>query len=236
MTRQRIGTFVMTDELKAKVEARKAAIAAEEAAISGPARKFQNLVGERYLSCRFDNFDCRSQKMRDVVEACRAIADNVAEEIAAGRSVVLAGDVGTGKDHLMAAMLREAVRASIECQRLNGTDLAGQCRDLIGGHTTETEFLQRWANLPLLALSDPDGTREKATDYYADWLYRIVDYRYRAKKSLWITINASSGKEIAARIGDRTWDRIQHEATIIRTDWRTHRKASKVVNPAESKP
>lgn len=221
--------------MKAAVEARKELMAAEEAAISGPARRFQNLVGDRYLSCRFDNFDCRSQAMRDVRDACQAIAENATSEIGAGRSVVLAGPVGTGKDHLLAAMLREVVKAGIDCQRVNGTDLAGQCRDLIGGHSTETEFLQRWACVPLLGLSDPDGTTEKATAYYADWLYRIVDYRYRMGRSLWVTINATSGREIADRIGERTWDRIQHGATIIRTDWRTHRKALRVVNQAEAK-
>lgn len=225
----------MTPELKAKVEARKAAIAAEEAAISSAKRKFQNLVGERYLSCRFENFECRSQAMRDVRDACKAIADDVKLELYAGRSVVLAGPVGTGKDHLMAAMLREVVRAGRSCERINGTDLAGQCRDLIGGHATESEFLQRWATVDLLALSDPEGNREKATEYYADWLYRIVDYRYRLRKSIWITINASTGKEIADRVGERTWDRIQHNATIIRTNWKTHRKALRLVNGGEPK-
>jgi DNA replication protein DnaC len=225
----------MTPELRRKLDERNAAIAAEEARIAGPARKFENLVGERYLSCRFDNFEAKSKAMRDVRDACQAIGENVAVELDAGRSVVLAGPVGTGKDHLMAAMLREVVKAARDCQRINGSDLAGQCRDIIGGHTSESEFLQRWASLDLLALSDPDGTKEKATDYYADWLYRIVDYRYRLRKSVWITINASSGREIAERIGERTWDRIQHEATIIRTDWQTHRKALRVVNPAAPK-
>ena len=220
----------MTPDMRAKLDARNAAIAAEEARIAGPARKFQNLVGERYLSCRFENFDCRSQAMRDVRDACAAIAENIGAELDAGRSVVLAGPVGTGKDHLMAAMLRSVVKASRSCERINGSDLAGQCRDIIGGHTSEAEFLQRWASVDLLALSDPDGTKEKATDYYADWLYRIVDYRYRQQRSVWVTINASTGKEIAARIGERTWDRIQHSATIIRTDWQTHRKALRVVN------
>jgi DNA replication protein DnaC len=220
----------MPPDLKAKVDARKAEIAAEEARIAGPARKFQNLVGERYTSCRFDNFDCRSQAMRDVLTACQAIATNINAELDSGRSVVLAGPVGTGKDHLMAAMLRDVVKANRECQRVNGTDLAGQCRDIIGGHVTENEFLQRWAKIDLLALSDPEGNREKATEYYADWLYRIVDYRYRLQKSIWITINASTGREIAERIGERTWDRIQHNATIIRTNWKTHRKALRIVN------
>jgi len=225
----------MTPGLKAKVEARKAAIAAEEAAISSAKRKFQNLVGERYTPCRFETFRCTGKAMRDVLEACEAIAANVAEELDAGRSVVLAGPVGTGKDHLMAAMLREVVRAGRTCERINGTDLAGQCRDLIGGHATESEFLQRWATVDLLALSDPEGNREKATEYYADWLYRIVDYRYRLKKSIWITINASAEKEIAERVGERTWDRIRHNATIIRTNWQTHRKALRLVNGGEAK-
>lgn len=224
----------MTPEMRQKLDERNAAIAAEEARIAGPARKFQNLVGERYLSCRFENFDCRSQAMRDVRDACQSIAGNVSAELDAGRSVVLAGPVGTGKDHLMAAMLREVVRANLECQRINGTDLAGQCRDIIGGHTSEAEFLQRWASVDLLALSDPEGNREKATEYYADWLYRIVDYRYRLNKSIWITINATTGREIAERVGERTWDRIQHNATIIRTNWKTHRKALRLVNGGES--
>lgn len=226
----------MTPEMRQKLDERNAAIAAEEERISGPARKFQNLVGERYTSCRFETFKHTSKAMRDVLEACQAIAANVAEELDAGRSVVLAGPVGTGKDHLMAAMLREVVRASRTCERINGTDLAGQCRDIIGGHTSEAEFLQRWATVDLLALSDPEGNREKATEYYADWLYRIVDYRYRLRKSIWITINAMKQSEIAERIGERTWDRIQHNATIIRTNWQTHRKALRVVNGGNATP
>lgn len=223
----------MTAEFQARVEARRREVDAAFDDLRSPRRVFVNLVGERYAGCTFENFEVTNDAQREAVRACREVAANVADAVESGRSIVLAGPVGTGKDHLMACMLREAVRSRICCDRVNGSDLAGQCRDLIGGHSTERDFLDRWASVPLLALSDPDGQKESA--YYLDWLYRIVDGRYRDSRALWVTLNANDESSAERAVGTRAWDRMRHGALIIRTNWRTHRRVGAVVNREERK-
>ena len=212
----------------------RAAADARMADLCHPRRTFANLVGERYVACRFENFDAgndsHAEQRHKALATCQAIASKITEVIGRGQNVVLVGPVGTGKDHLGACMLREVVRAGLSCERINGADLAGQCRDLIGGHSTERDFLERWASVKLLFVSDLDGSREKATDFYAEWLYRIVDSRYRDSASVWANINAKSDQDARDRVGARIWDRIIHRAIVIRTNWPSYRKPARGVN------
>lgn len=231
--------------MREAVAQRRAERDAEMAKLTEPQRLFENLVGTRYASCTFDGYDTTdkdpevARAKREVLQACRNLTDRIETVVEQGRSVVWTGPVGTGKDHLLACVLREAMQRKVTTGFVTGPNLAAATRDLIDRNTSEQEFLGRWANLKLLAISEPDGTKEKQSDFYAEWLFRIVDGRYREKRSVFITINATSDKKIGEMVGLRTWDRIRDGALILRMDWGTKRRAAKVVGTAkrqESRP
>src|SRR5262245_3453215 len=51
-----------------------------------------------------------------VLDRLRRLADCLAELAAAGSGLVFLGTVGTGKDHLLAAMLYQAARQGLSCR------------------------------------------------------------------------------------------------------------------------
>lgn len=224
--------------MRARVKEFRQAADRDMAALSSWERQFAHVVGEKYVGCTFDAFDVRNPQgaaKKAAVEICRKVAGSVKEIVSRGQNVILMGPVGTGKDHLLACMLRPLMSNGGSCRRINGSDLAGQCRDLLDGKSTERDFLDQWAALDLLALSDPDGNREKQSDFYGDWLYRIVDARYRANKPVWATINATDEQDAKQKVGVRAWDRLVHRAVLVETYWPSFRRPAVKVNGKGSK-
>lgn len=218
----------LTDEQRALLKARREAQEAEEARQNSPAARFGRIVGSRYANCTLENFETDGNADKEAaVKAAGLIVASL--DSALVQSVVFAGTVGTGKDHLLAACLREAMRRRAEFKFTNGADLAGRCRDLIGSDGYEREFLSEWARIPILAISDPDGSREKQSEFYLEWLYRIIDARYRANLPTWMTINAKDGDEACKLIGDRCWDRVRDGAVVVRMCWPSYRAAETVI-------
>jgi DNA replication protein DnaC len=96
-------------------------------------RPLGDKLGRRYANARFVTFDATTEKQQKILAKAKAYAENMKDEVADGRNVVLFGPPGTGKDHLMVAMLRVAVQLSgLSVMWVNGLDLYGEIRDAGG--------------------------------------------------------------------------------------------------------
>ncbi len=183
----------------------------------------------RYATCTLANFECPTDRHVAVREALRNYGHELGENVKAGRSVILLGPPGTGKDHLVASLVKHAIKSDVCCRWENGAELFGEVRDRMAADQSEASFVSKYAWPEVLALSDPIPPFGKLTEFQAIMLYRIIDARYSAGKPTWVTINAESQSDAESKLGPQVVDRLAHNALIVACNWPSYRQPSERV-------
>lgn len=187
-------------------------------------------LGKRYSRDRttldaFQLYDKRQgeamRRVLDIQKDMRAFVDN-------GANLIFFGHVGTGKDHLLAYLLYEAAALGISCRYANGQELFSRFRGTMDdkAHENERDILREFTIPDVVALSDPLPPAGNNSDWRREIFYRLMDIRYRAMKSTWITANTSTADADQA-FTEPVWDRLQHGATVITCDWQSWRERKK---------
>ena len=113
-----------------------------------------------------------------------------------GTSLILAGKVGTGKSHLAAAIAVETMRTGRQALFISMPELLNEMRKSYQNH----EFFsvrQKFYNAPCLVLDD--WGKEKSTEKGEEYLFQIIDYRYRHGMQTIITTNAKNLTKLCGR-------------------------------------
>lgn len=225
----------MTSEIVSSLKTRSEAEIAECEA--GEQRKrqadrrkaFRNQVGRRYVECTLDNYEATDAKQRSVLDRLRVYAEQLPKHVSAGHGLILYGPVGTGKDHLMAALLRIVASRGIAYYRwVSGLDLHGRMRDRISRREldcNEEALIREFTSSGVLALSDPIPPEGKLSDFNIQTLYRIIDARYRDCLPTWVTINVKTSEETSDLLSAPIFDRLRHDSLALFCDWPSYRKS-----------
>lgn len=182
---------------------------------------------ERYVKCSLANYDCcRTGEINEGQQ--RAVSDlhRVASEIdECIPSIVWFGPPGTGKDHLMAAMIHMAVLEGIRVRWVNGMDLFGEVRDRMSDDTKqESVFVSGLVAPKVLAISDPLPPSGELTQFQSAMLFRVIDGRYSRGRPTWVTANVQSAEEMERRMGTQAVDRLTDGALVIPCGWESYRR------------
>lgn len=197
--------------------------------------------GRRYRTCTLENFWVSSplakdaKQQRRVVEAIGRYADQILERIAAGTNVLLTGRPGTGKDHLLAALMSRALEAGRSVRWISGTTLFRQVRDAIIESRVEAiperevDLIRRYTVPDVLVISDPARANESLSKHQRDKLYEIIDARGNDRRAIWVSLNAQSREQAAAMIGPDNVDRLRDGALTCVCNWPSYRKPTEEV-------
>lgn len=190
--------------------------------------------GKRYENCRSSNFIIDNDKQRKAVEQLKAYASEMKENLAAGKNVVLFGPSGTGKDHLITALVGAAV-GTINDERCSlcysdGPSLFAAVRAEIGDNSLDIRdsIVYKFQTCWLVVLSDLVPPAAKLTDFQSDVVYRIVEHRYSSMLPMFLTINVRNRAELDAALGVAVSDRIIDDALTISCDWPSYRKSTRI--------
>jgi len=185
-------------------------------------------IGPRHWGCRLSGFETQSEAQRQAIEAAEQMAANIEAHIKAGRNFLAYGPCGTGKDHLMTALLFEAIsQTGCSVAWHYGADLFGELRDRISKDLPEQAFLKALAARDVLAISDPITAGEPLTRFQRSFLQRVVDHRYRSRRGTWLTLNVANANEAGDLLGMPTLDRLMQDRVSIHCDWKSHRRAKR---------
>lgn len=127
------------------------------------------------------------------------------------RGLLIYGPVGSGKSYLLGCIANEAIYQGLEVRYLVYSDLLEELRHTFSKKEKEMssqEIIQKTQEVPLLLIDDL-GT-ESSSDFTANTLYSIIDYRYREEKPLVITTNLEIDrlKDKFSLMGERISQRI----------------------------
>lgn len=184
-----------------------------------------SMVGKRYRNATLDTFQATSDEQKTVVGHVREYAENIEQRAKDGAGLFLIGPPGTGKDHLMIAVLKAASVADLKVLWTDGMELFAGARDNIDANRTEAAWLSRYTAPDVLAISDPvPPLGEVKEGFQLATLFSIIDRRYRDMRPTLMTLNVASREEAEKRMSVNIVDRLAHGALVLRCNWPSFRR------------
>jgi DNA replication protein DnaC len=183
-------------------------------------------IGRRYVDCDFANYKTSTPEQKAAVAKCREYVRDFRTNLERGFSLVLIGPKGTGKDHLMVAVVKRiAMGFDIPGKVVyrDGLTMFSEFRDAIRTNVSEDTIVERYTRPRLLAVSDPVPPIGTLSEYEQRIWLRIVDGRYRNCLPIAATVNVQSRSELDGRMGPQAADRLCDSAVVVKCNWKSYR-------------
>lgn len=190
-----------------------------------PLHAFVRSLPVRFRECTFVTFKPPNERAAEVLDQMKELGRAIRQ--GALMSLILLGPAGTGKDHLLVALGKEAARAGLTVRRVTGPELYLACRDAMETGT-ERSVLGPWLWCDVLILSDP-CLGAVLTAYQQQVLFELVDYRWATGRPIWTAVNVRDSAELERLVGPQIVDRLQDRAIVIKCDWPTFRRPLRVI-------
>jgi len=181
-------------------------------------------VPPRYELATFDGYQTTTDGQKKALAALREYADRFQENRAEGRSLILTGSVGTGKTHLMIALIKRLIDDGYRPRYLTLYDYVHSVRETWrrGAEKTEREVVTSLAEYDLLLL-DEVGV-QVFSDNEMMLVHLLIDGRYQRRLPTVIASNLDM-KGILAAIGERAMDRLREgNGRAIVFKWKSARQ------------
>ena len=104
------------------------------------------------------------------------------------KSLILAGNPGSGKTHLAIGVAIEAMKNGRQAIVENAPEMLDNLRRVAREHTDFFGLMQKYKDVSCLVIDDLG--KERSTEASNDYLYQIIDYRYRHGLQTIVTTNA----------------------------------------------
>jgi len=180
-------------------------------------------VGLRYAEAKLSNYRIYDQRQETAVSRLRDFAQHMPERMRDGSGLLLYGSPGTGKDHLLAALMLGAIRSyGFKVVFRDGMALFAEARKAINDHA-EDELRRKLCEPHILALSDPLPPVGVLTDYQSAFIRDIIDKRYRSMLPTWITTNVDRSEDLKAKLTLPVYERVIQNSLTVFCDWESYR-------------
>lgn len=178
-------------------------------------------ISERFIGATLGGYQTPTDGHAKALQACRDYLESVI--YGNSGSLVLLGKPGTGKTHLACSIAVELMRRAGK-QALYRTvrDLVREVRATWHREAAETEVdvIARLTQAPLLVL-DEVGV-QSGTDNELATMFDVIDGRYRQELPT-IVISNLNRQGLQDALGERMFDRLREDGSVIVFDWSSHR-------------
>lgn len=180
-------------------------------------------IPPRFMDRRFANYRATCPNSAKALETVREYAENFADSLASGRSLILMGTVGTGKTHLAASAAHALIAQGYTAVFTSVLSAVRSVKETYGHGATQTERQAINALIaPDLLIIDEVGVQfGSATEEMI--LFEIINGRYEQMKPTIIISNLAMGP-LKEYLGERVFDRLREgggKAVVF--NWDSHR-------------
>ncbi len=181
-------------------------------------------IARRFEDCGFENYQQINPAAGKNLTACQRYAENWPRVLEAGKSLVLTGSSGTGKNHLSVAITKKIIRDHLA--RVEITDAMRLTRAVkntwrSGSDKTEDEVLNYFTGLDLLII-DEVGVQFGSPAEMAI-LHEVINARYESILPT-ILISNLPPEQLREFISDRIFDRVTDGGrNLLSSNWPSYR-------------
>lgn len=182
-------------------------------------------IPKRFENSTFDNYKPKTNEAEHVVKTLRRYVDTWPARFDKGCSLILSGNVGTGKTHLACATGLALISKYLV--RTTYATVAEIMREIRATYSksdaTEDSVLKVYASVPLLIL-DEVGV-QSGSDHEHTMLFEVINRRY-AEMLPTIVITNLGVRDLENAIGERLVDRLREDGAVLTFTWESYRGAA----------
>ncbi|MFV8449775.1 ATP-binding protein [Vibrio campbellii] len=178
-------------------------------------------VGEKHRQCTFDNYQQRHDGHKQAVNLAKGWVGEV--KVGKYRNLVMAGNTGTGKNHLAVSAMNLLSEQGLSSQMITFNNLMLRVRASYHKAATETEWsiMQSLSDVDLLVIDELGVQRQSDGEFLV--LNTLIDNRYANKKPTALLSNLK-GDKLAKLLGQRAFERvIEDDICWIEMGWGSYR-------------
>ena len=182
-------------------------------------------ITPRFADSTLDNFTTGAvlEKVR-ALSTCQSYVDQFDENYNAGRSLILSGNIGTGKTHLASGVVQQVIRKfGAVAVIVSASEIIRIAKGAMvrGADYTERDVIAELAGLDLLVIDEIGA--QKGSDYELGLLHEVVDRRYQLVRPTVVVSNLPAST-LGQFIGDRALDRLrQNGGQAVGFSWSSMR-------------
>lgn len=171
-------------------------------------------AGCRFSKARLDTYRTPTDVHAKAVSLCREAVESFGD----GDGLLLVGEPGGGKTHLLVGMLHEAVSRKMSGLLITAEDFFMGLRSRMTGGETEEAYLNRLATVDVLALDDLHSLAAAKSvgdqSYQYRMLWNLFNKRYFMAKPTLVSTNRDLD-EFKDMIDERTRRRLQAKVAHV---------------------
>ena len=165
-------------------------------------QKIMNALPKNFWDRSFENFISRTPDLK-AANTAKKFSEKKAWKI--GANLVFLGGYGTGKTHLAAAIVSDAISRGSTAAFVTSTSLTGSIQEI----SARFEDLK---TIELVAIDDV--AVEQENKIVMQKMFELINYRYEAELGTVMTSNLNP-KEFKDLMGERIWDRLAERVFIV---------------------
>lgn len=164
----------------------------------------QSNLGKRFKQRTFENFKVNNDN-RNAYRKSREFVLHFEDRLKDGRGIIFFGDYGTGKTHLAAAILQDAIKQEHTGVFVSVPDLIAKIRKSWNGEGNESDLIDTLIKADLVVMDDLGA--ENTKDWIVERLFVIINSRYERMLPTIFTTNCNF-QELKQKVGGRIESRI----------------------------
>lgn len=170
-------------------------------------------VGKRFQNSSFENFQI-DEKNKSVFNFIKIFSDNFGSFLERGTGYVIMGNPGNGKTHLAVSVMKKLTEKGYSVAFVNASSLIGKFKEYESFFTQETlDDFVRFLTVPDLLILDDLGAN-RWSDLTKDYIYKVIDARYKEMKPILVTTNIE-WKDLVSHLSERITDRLKGACSFI---------------------
>lgn len=163
----------------------------------------------------------------EALQMAREFVDKWNQRLQAGEGFTLAGTYGSGKSHLAAAVIHELIKRGVSAAYQPVAELLKRVRATYDGSARESEaqVLEWLQSVQCLALDDIGA--QKQTQWAEEFIFTVLDHRYRRRLPTIITTNCTAidgENSLSDVLGERVTDRLLERNIFVRVKATSYRR------------